>query len=145
MDYFEELERAYLTIPWLNGVHVHVGSQTIPLDLMYSGIKTVVEFARSINKKLGKQKIQWIDIGGGLPVNFETEDDHNDKVPSFKQYWEKLSSIPELSSGEYRVITEFGRRVFSKCGFIASRIEYVKTSGGLDIALQHVGADLLIR
>lgn len=78
---------------------------------MYSGIKTVVEFAREINKKLGKQKIKWIDIGGGLPVNFETEDDHNDKVPSFKKYWEKLSTIPELSSGEYRVITEFGRFV----------------------------------
>ena len=80
-----------------------------------------------------------------MPVNFETEEDDNEKVPSFKKYWEKLSTIPELASGEYRVITEFGRRVFSKCGFIASRIEYVKTSGGLDIPLQHVGADLLIR
>jgi diaminopimelate decarboxylase len=53
--------------------------------------------------------------------------------------------VPELFSGKYTVKTEFGRSIFAKNGFIASRIEYTKNSGGRRIAISHAGAQIATR
>jgi len=52
---------------------------------------------------------------------------------------------PELFSGQFKVITEFGRTYHAKAGFIVSRIEYTKVSGGRHIAITHAGSDLFVR
>jgi len=40
---------------------------------MLAGVRATVDLALQINTKLGKRQIVQIDIGGGLPVNFESE------------------------------------------------------------------------
>lgn len=40
---------------------------------------------------------------------------------------------------------EFGRRLNAKPGFIVSRVEYNKRSGGRNIAIVQAGADLFVR
>jgi len=83
-----------------------------------------------------------IDIGGGLPVNFDSEE----IKPAFADYAGVLQQhVPELFSGKYNVKTEFGRSIFAKNGFIASRIEYTKNSGGRQIAISHAGAQIATR
>ena len=52
---------------------------------------------------------------------------------------------PALFSGEYRVRTEFGRTIFAKNGFIVSRVEYTKQSGGRHIATGHAGGQVATR
>ena len=52
---------------------------------------------------------------------------------------------PSLFDGRYRVKTEFGRSVFAKNGFIVSRVEYTKISGGRHIAITHAGAQVATR
>ncbi len=42
-----------------------------------------------------------------------------------------------LYEGKYTVITEFGRIYNAKSGFIVSRVEYTKVSGGRPIAIIH--------
>ena len=56
-------------------------------------------------------QVTCIDIGGGLPVNFASE-----KIePTFQQYADLLkSTAPELFTGEYKVLTEFGRAICAK-------------------------------
>jgi hypothetical protein len=44
-----------------------------------------------------------------------------------------------------QLVTENGRSLLAKAGFVASRVEYTKQSGGRHIAVTHVGADLLTR
>jgi diaminopimelate decarboxylase len=93
----------YAKYPWLNGVHLHVGSQGIllflfywclfslfifslfflllspsassgcPLDLIAAGISRVLVLVDKANSARGSQQITSIDIGGGLPVNFDSE------------------------------------------------------------------------
>ena len=53
--------------------------------------------------------------------------------------------MPELFSGQFRVKTEFGRSIFAKNGFIASRVEYTKSSGGRSIAISHAGVQVAAR
>jgi len=127
---------------WLNSLHTHVGSQGCSLELMAAGIKKVTALAEEINTVLGKQQITVIDIGGGLPVNFESDDVR----PTFSDYAAVLEQeVPALFTGKYRVKTEFGRSVMAKNGFIASRVEYTKTSGGRHIAISHAGAHVAAR
>jgi diaminopimelate decarboxylase len=43
------------------------------------------------------------------------------------------------------VITEFGRSIVAKSGWVASKVEYTKMSGNKHIGIIHVGADLFVR
>ena len=109
---------------------------------MVAGVRKVTTLAEEINAALGRQQVGVIDIGGGLPVNFSSDQDK----PTFAKYAQALEAeIPVLFSGKYRVKTEFGRSVMTKSGFIASRIEYTKVSGGRHIAISHAGAQVATR
>ena len=137
----ERLLRAYAERSWLRWVHVHVGSQGIPLELNAEGVAEAVAFAREVNV-LRPGQVEGIDIGGGLPVDFSGNEDS----PTFADHVATLrSAAPELFSGEFRIVTEYGRSVMAKNGFIASRVEYTKTSGGRAIALTHAGAQVAAR
>jgi len=132
----------YTNNSWLTALHTHVGSQGCGLDLMAAGIRRIVDLAEEINVTSGYQQIEVIDIGGGLPVNFDSEEVR----PGFADYAAVLQQrVPELFSGKYTVKTEFGRSIFAKNGFIASRIEYTKNSGGRQIAISHAGAQIATR
>jgi len=138
----EAIIEAYCNNSWLTSLHTHVGSQGCSLELMTRGIRKVVDLAGAINAASGRRQVESIDIGGGLPVNFESEEVR----PTFAQYAAALqASAPELFDGTYAVETEFGRSIFAKNGFIASRIEYTKKSGGRRIALSHAGAQIAAR
>jgi len=138
----EALIDFYRSHDWLRSIHTHVGSQGCSLDLMAAGIRKVVDLAAEINSIIRKQQIEVIDIGGGLPVNFDSDE----IKPSFEDYAAELKrQVPELFSGKYRVKTEFGRSIFAKNGFIATRVEYTKNSGGRQIALSHAGVQIAAR
>lgn len=138
----EKILCCYEAHPWLQAIHVHVGSIACPLPLMSRGISAAVDLAEAINARVSKQQISTIDIGGGLPVDFT--DDKDD--PTFTHYASELAqNIPELFSGKYKIITEFGRSVIAKNGLTISRIEYTKTMGGRPIALSQLGVQSLMR
>lgn len=67
--------RACLDRPWLTRLHTHSGSQGVPLALMAEGVRAVHELAEEINTAAGRQQIDTIDIGGGLPVNFSSDEE----------------------------------------------------------------------
>ena len=138
----ESIIGCYLDHPWMNSLHTHVGSQGCSLELMSGGVRKVTALAGLINERAGRKQVRTIDIGGGLPVNFASEE----ITPTFADYAAILrEKAPELFSGEYRVKTEFGRSIFAKNGFIASRIEYTKKSGDRHIAISHAGAQVATR
>lgn len=136
------LFEAYREYPWLTRVHAHVGSQGCPLALIADGISRVVDFADEVNRRLGRQQITAIDIGGGLPVDFES-----DSLESgFGPYVQELKrAVPALFNGQYEIVTEFGRTILAKFGFIAAHVEYTKVSGGRRIAITHAGAQVATR
>jgi diaminopimelate decarboxylase len=137
----ERLLAAYAARPWLRWVHVHVGSQGIPLELNAAGVAEAVRFAHEVNARRAGQ-IEGIDIGGGLPVDFSGDED----TPTFADHVAVLrEAAPELFGGELKVVTEYGRSVMAKNGFIASRVEYTKSTGGRAIALTHAGAQVAAR
>ncbi|MBU2970400.1 diaminopimelate decarboxylase [Pseudoalteromonas sp. C2R02] len=137
-----ELIEIYKQRPWLKSIHTHTGSQGCELELMAQGVAVITELAEEINETIGSQQIVRLDIGGGLPVNFASEE----ISPTFKQYADILQkSVPLLFTDKYQVKTEFGRAIAAKNGVIVTRVEYTKNSGNRHIATTHAGAQILTR
>ncbi|GAA3010058.1 diaminopimelate decarboxylase [Streptomyces fulvorobeus] len=138
----EAVVRAFTERPWLTRLHAHVGSQGCPLELIARGIAQTYELAEEINGSLRTQRVTSIDIGGGLPVNFADDTvrpSHADYVAALRE------AAPGLFDGRYALVTEFGRSLLAKNGFIGALVEYTKDAGGRRIALTHAGAQTATR
>lgn len=133
---------AFERYPWLTRLHVHVGSQGCPLELIAAGVRQVYELAEQINAAATTRRVTSIDIGGGLPVNFA-----DDRVsPTFAEYVETLRrAVPGLFDGRYELVTEFGRSLSAKNGFTLARVEYAKQVADRRVALTHAGAQVATR
>ncbi|MDN0198257.1 diaminopimelate decarboxylase [Streptomyces sp. S.PNR 29] len=136
------LIEAYRERPWLTWVHTHAGSQGCPLELMAQAVAQAVEFAEEVNRGREEPQVTGIDIGGGLPVNFAGDE----VTPGFDAYVDQLNEhVPDLFSGRYEIVTEFGRSVLAKNGFTAAHVEYTKSAGGRSIAVTHAGVQVATR
>lgn len=133
---------AFARYPWLDGIHVHVGSQGCELELLFAAATRVQQLVRDIRTRLGEARVSFVDIGGGLPVEYLDTDD----APSLACYVEGLHrEAPLLFDGNIQLMTEFGRAIQAGCGFAVSRVEYVKEAAGRRLAVIHLGADFLLR
>ena len=141
----KELQKFIFENDWLRGVHLHIGSQGISLQMLLRGTKTVYDFVVDTNKiliKKSKKPIDRFDIGGGLPVSYHS----NRKSISLKEYYSGLKkSCPELFTNKFKLITEFGRYIYANSAWAVSRIEYVKNSRTKNTAVIHLGADMFLR
>lgn len=133
---------AFARYPWLDGLHVHIGSQGCPLDLLVAGVGAVYDLAGEIDRTLGARRVRCFDLGGGLPVAYRDAD----APPTPETYAAALAArCPELFSGRFRLVTEFGRFLHAPCAVAASRVEYVKRQPGHRTAVLHLGADMFVR
>ncbi|MFG3497814.1 diaminopimelate decarboxylase [Streptomyces sp. NPDC047928] len=138
----DRIVRACVARPWLTRLHTHSGSQGIPLDLMAAGVRAVYGLAEEINAAAGRRQIDTIDIGGGLPVNFASDEE----TPTYAAYARLLAAgVPGLFDGRYGLVTEFGRSLLAKHGTVVARVEYTKTSGARPIAVTHAGVQVATR
>ncbi|MBU1003742.1 MAG: diaminopimelate decarboxylase [Proteobacteria bacterium] len=140
-EFRAEIIAAFGRHPWLTGLHAHVGSQGCSLEQLCAGARTLVDLAEEINDR-SPGRVRLLDIGGGLPATYDAAD----PKPSISDYGVALrQSCPELWSGRYGLVTEFGRAVHANAAFAASRVEYVKVQSGVVTAVTHLGADLFLR
>lgn len=138
----EWIVRAYLDRPWLTRLHTHTGSQGIPLPLMAQGVARTYALAEEINARAGRRQVDTLDLGGGLPVNFGSEE----TTPTYAQYARLLrETVPGLFDGRYGLVTEFGRSLLAKQGTVVTRVEYTKRAGGRPVAVTHAGVQVATR
>ncbi|MCT9091873.1 diaminopimelate decarboxylase [Streptomyces sp. ASQP_92] len=138
----EWVVRAYAERPWLTRLHTHSGSQGVALPLMAQGVRVAYELAEEINAAVGRRQVDTLDIGGGLPVNFGSDEE----TPTYAAYARLLKEeVPGLFDGRYGLVTEFGRSLLAKHGTVLARVEYAKSSGGRPIAVTHAGVQIAAR
>ncbi|MFD5307400.1 type III PLP-dependent enzyme domain-containing protein [Streptomyces rochei] len=138
----EWVVRAYLDRPWLTRLHAHTGSQGIPLTLMAEGVAETYALAEEINERAGRRQVDTLDIGGGLPVNFASDE----TTPTYAEYARVLrEAVPGLFDGRYGLVTEFGRSLLAKHGTVVARVEYAKSAGGRPVAVTHAGVQVATR
>jgi diaminopimelate decarboxylase len=141
------IAHAFRAYPWLRGVHVHIGSQGCPLEMLLEGTRRVVAFALEANASLpAEEGVSLVDIGGGLPATY----DQAHPAPAMEAYAGGLERLcPDLFTGRFRLVTEFGRFYHANTAWAVSRVEYVKraglATGTCTSAAIHLGADMFLR
>lgn len=137
----EEIIAAIMQSERLNTLHIHQASQSSDYSGLAGGIQKIIAFADTINERAGYQKIATIDIGGGMPVNYITDEPY-----PIDAYFDLLrQECPQLFDGSYRIITEFGRYVHAHAGWVATQVQNVKHFAEKSIATVHAGADMMLR
>lgn len=137
---------------FLRCIHVHVGSQGCTPQLLVDGVAAAVALAEEINSRV-PGRVTTIDIGGGLAVDYGGDTCDNDdngngnkktQVLAFWEYEGMLrDQVPSLFN--YKILTEFGRRLAAPVGFIATFVQAMKSSGRKKYIIGHCGSDLCMR
>lgn len=70
-----QLVEAFQTHPWLNMLHLHVGSQGLPTERIVEGVVRVWELLEQVEAACGTGRVTALDIGGGLTVDFDSDVD----------------------------------------------------------------------
>lgn len=152
-DHLQLIFDAYAKYDFLSGVMCHVGSQGMPLDLMVQGVHRIATLANMIDEVYGGNRIEWLDFGGGLSANYDSDE----ASPSFEDYAQAIAcQCPHIygkDSNKGRVfITEFGKSLITKCAAIVSRVEDIithvednKSHAEVITCITHAGADLALR
>lgn len=143
-EHRQKIVDAYIKYKWLNSIHLHIGSQGISIQQLLHGLKKVYELSEEINQQLKShgRKIEYFDMGGGFPVSYKFDD----KTPQLDTYIKQVKeNHPKLFSGDYKLLTEFGRYISANSAWAISRVEYVKEEPNFKILSTHLGADFLLR
>lgn len=117
---------AFRKWPWLVALHTHVGSQGYSFDQLANGIAALCEIADVVDGALGKGRVTLLDIGGGLPANYDSDE----VSPAFSEYAAVLKkAAPSLfENTERTVVTEFGKALLAKAAMTISTVEYVRSN-----------------
>ena len=144
-EQYDAIIEAYLTYPWLQGLHVHCGSQGCDPMYLVKGIKKVYDLFLLIQEKrkaLQLPLLTYFDIGGGLSVKYRP----TDPEITFYDYASLLhKECPFLFTNDFDVYTEFGRSLVANAAAAYSPVEYIKESAGIKTAMIHLGADMFLR
>lgn len=106
----------------LVGLHFHVGSQIVDLNVFKSLCVKVNEFNNWFDERGYRLKV--LNVGGGLGVNYIDPD--KESIVDFDRYFEIFHQFLDRK-GHQEVHFELGRALVSQCGSLVSRVLYVKS------------------
>jgi diaminopimelate decarboxylase len=124
----------------LLGIHFHVGSQILDLNVFKSLCVKVNELNDWFSEREFFLKV--LNVGGGLGVNYHEPD--TDLIPDFKSYFEIFDNFLERKAGQ-EVHFELGRAIVSQCASLISRVLYVKKGLKKNFLILDAGMTELMR
>jgi diaminopimelate decarboxylase len=121
----------------LIGLDMHVGSQISQFEPYEIGLGRLLQLKSEI-EGAGARELEYLDIGGGLAVSYDTE--HPIDVDAFASVVKELVGPTGL-----KVIVEPGRFLVGNAGALITRVLYRKRSGGKEFMIVDAGMNDLIR
>lgn len=143
---WEAIIEAAVAHPFIEGLHLHIGSEMSRLDVHAQAVAKILDLAKSIEQARAgagvKAPLTFIDIGGGFPAHYG-----KGAQPDLTEYLHFLRKHAPALFTDYRIITEFGRFVQAHTAWLLSDVEYVLQGSEQqpDVPIIHCGADLLLR
>ena len=120
----------------ITSVACHIGSQISNEDLILKSLDCIKEIADKLIDD--GHKIEFLDIGGGLGIQYKDEDRGDPKL-----LLEKVKD--HLKDKNYKIILEPGRSVVGTAGILVTKVEYIKKAGDKKFAIIDAGMNDLIR
>ena len=124
----------------LKGFHFHLGSQINDFNVFTKLSKV----SNDVNKYFMDKgfKIQDINLGGGLSINYKDPD--NNLIPDFKSYFNLFKKELKVFDGQ-KIHFELGRSIVAQSGSLISRVLYMKNSFNRNFIILDAGMTELIR
>ncbi|HTE46681.1 MAG TPA: diaminopimelate decarboxylase [Gemmatimonadaceae bacterium] len=121
----------------LVGLDMHLGSQLSRIDPYREGTERLASIFSELTK-LGINSLEYLDIGGGLGVRYDTEE-----PPDLDRFAEMV--LPTVAATGLKLIMEPGRFLVGNAAALVSQVLYRKKSGGKDYVVADAGMTELLR
>ena len=121
----------------LEGVDMHLGSQIAGMQPFVSGIGRLVALYHHLTAE-GCHTIRYLDIGGGLAVEYEDEEPTNPSEFA-------AVVVRAVAPTGLTVLLEPGRFLVGNAGVLLTRVLYVKETGGKTYVITDAGMNDLLR
>ncbi|XZR52996.1 MAG: diaminopimelate decarboxylase [Candidatus Carsonella ruddii] len=116
------------------GYDFHIGSQITKI----SPLKKLLKLISILYKK---KKYNYLDIGGGLGVNYY----FNKKIINFSKYYNEVNKIIKKYNIKSKIIIELGRYMFCNSCVIISKINYIKYNENFFFCILNLGMNDILR
>lgn len=124
----------------LVGIHFHIGSQIVDLNVFKSLCVKVNELNKWFDDR--GYRLRVLNVGGGLGVDYHNPDTRS--IPDFEGYFGVFDKFLERMPGQ-EVHFELGRALVSQCGSLVSRVLYVKNGLKKNFLILDAGMTELMR
>tara|TARA_B100000965_G_scaffold341166_1_gene309835 strand:+ start:1609 stop:2823 length:1215 start_codon:yes stop_codon:yes gene_type:complete len=118
----------------LKCLSVHIGSQI-------KSNRPYFKMLKAVQKILDKSKFkfEYIDLGGGMGINYET----GNKTFNYKTYSRKI--IQFVKKNNVKIIFEPGRSLIGNTGYLLTKIIYIKKTNKINFVIVDAGMNDLMR
>ena len=113
------------------GIHIHIGSQ------LHDTHATTQAIDAALNLIAPYPQMQTVNIGGGLPVAYNSQED----MPSVNDFATAITPLLK----DYTVLLEPGRSIIADAGILVCRVLYIKQQAGQTFVIVDAGMSELLR
>ena len=124
----------------LCGLTMHIGSQLLDLSSLGDALEKTLKVHDSF--VADGFELDRIDIGGGIGVNYPTEDESSE-FGMIKAYGKMVQS--QLKNRKIEVMLEPGRILVARSGILLSEVQYIKRAPAKTFAIVDTGMHHLLR
>jgi len=124
----------------LVGLHFHIGSQVTDMKVFELLCQKVNDFQRWFESR--GIRLEHINLGGGIAIDYN--DPAGNPVSPFEAYFQTINRTLEVRKGQ-KIHFEPGRAIVGQCGYLISRVLYVKIGKGKKFVILDAGMNDLIR
>ena len=140
----DELVEAKNILPSLNnveliGLHFHIGSQITDLDVFR---RLALKINQLNNQYFSEFPFKYLNVGGGLGIDYHSPDQN--PMPDFEGYFNTFRKYLKLNSHQM-VHFELGRSIVGQCGYLITRVIYVKGTSDHRFVVVDAGMNDLLR
>ncbi len=124
----------------LTGIHFHIGSQIVDLNVFKGLCLRVNEILQWFAEQ--QMRIQHVNLGGGLGIDYHAPD--RCAIPDFSAYFAIFNEFLNREADQ-SVHFELGRSIVGQCGSLISKVLYIKKSINTTFAILDAGMTELMR
>ncbi len=122
------------------GLHFHIGSQITdfaPYAILCDRINAILDLLESEGIRAKS-----VNVGGGIGIDYDNPDENS--ISDFKKFFDTIHANLRQRDGQ-EVHFELGRSVVGQCGWLITRVLYVKSTANKRFAIVDAGMTDLIR
>lgn len=121
----------------LVGLDMHLGSQLSRIDPYREGTERLASIFAELTRR-GIRTLQFLDIGGGLGVRYDTE-----QPPDLRRFASLV--LPTVADTGLKLVMEPGRFIVGNAAVLLAEVLYRKHSGGKEYVVADAGMTELLR